>query len=210
MRNSTFTMVSADDWDGHCSPGTTSFFTSIQQKGQRGFAQVRGFSKSRRVNPMVSHPGSPSSDLPAHTTSELQFTDTSTVPTLHERCQDDDVNAATATIYFNDNTTSSGTVPDDNNLSLFGMELNEEQLSDNVSHNKDEENNETANQYITDCIDNPTATYELQQKEIGIEYVNDYEYNVEVVKEVLRSMPTQENMSSPFTYDERFFIISGI
>ena len=130
-------------------------------------------------------------DLPAHTTSELQLTGTSTVPTLHERCQDDDVDAAKTTIYFNDNTTSlSGTVPDDNNLSLFGMELNEEQLFDNVSHNKDEENNETAVQYITDRIDNPTATYELQQKEIGIESVNNYKYNVEVAKKMLHLMLT--------------------
>lgn len=119
------------------------------------------------------------------------------VPTLHERCKDNDVNAATTTIYFDNNTTSSlGMIPNNTNStsSLFRMKLYDKLLAGNISYNSIKEHKEIANQYITCQNDYPKATYELLQKELGIESVNNYNNIIDAIQEALCFISTQEEI----------------
>ena len=51
---------------------------------------------------------------------------------------------------------------------------------------------EIVNKYTTGCNDTPTAKDKLQQQELGIESVNDYNNDIDDVKAEFPSTSTQE------------------
>ena len=83
--------------------------------------------------------------------------------------------------------------PNNNNLNSSSIwNENYKHLRDNISHNQDKENEEIADQYANCWNENQTAKDKLQQQELWIESVNNYNNNIDDVKVEFSSTSTQE------------------